>query len=122
MLKYVKSQRRYGFLITKELIFGFQILDLKDHSSASLKFTGYFYLYDIKIHDKVNTILEFSCSFYCLFQAKNDIILICKWINISMLRHRKSHRGFKLEILSLPVRGSRKAFLTLSRITKTSRY
>ena len=25
-----KSQRSYGFLITKELIFGFQILDLKD--------------------------------------------------------------------------------------------
>ena len=30
------SQRSYGFLITKELIFGFQILDLKDHFSASL--------------------------------------------------------------------------------------
>ena len=37
MLKYVKSQRSYDFLITKELIFGFQILDLKDHFSASLK-------------------------------------------------------------------------------------
>ena len=37
LLKYVKSQRTYGFLITKELIFGFQILDLKDHFSASLK-------------------------------------------------------------------------------------
>ena len=36
LLKYVKSQRRYGFLITKELIFGFQILDLKDQFSASL--------------------------------------------------------------------------------------
>ena len=36
LLKYVKSQRRYGFLITKELIFGFQILDLKVHFSASL--------------------------------------------------------------------------------------
>ena len=33
----VKSQRSYGFLITKELIFSFQILDLKDHFSASLK-------------------------------------------------------------------------------------
>ena len=31
LLKYVKSQRSYGFLITKELVFGFQILDLKDH-------------------------------------------------------------------------------------------
>ena len=37
LLKYVKSQRSYGFLITKELIFGFQILDFKDHFSASLK-------------------------------------------------------------------------------------
>ena len=36
LLKYVKSQRSYGFLIIKELIFGFQILDLKDHFSASL--------------------------------------------------------------------------------------
>ena len=36
LLQYVKSQRSYGFLITKELIFGFQILDLKDHFSASL--------------------------------------------------------------------------------------
>ena len=33
LLKNVKSQRSYGFLITKELIFGFQILDLKDHFS-----------------------------------------------------------------------------------------
>ena len=36
LLKYVKCQISYGFLITKELIFGFQILDLKDHFSASL--------------------------------------------------------------------------------------
>ena len=37
LLKYVKSQRSYGFLITKELIFGFQFLDLKNHFSASLR-------------------------------------------------------------------------------------
>ena len=37
LLKYGKSQRSYGFLITKELIFSFQILGLKDHFSASLK-------------------------------------------------------------------------------------
>ena len=36
LLKYVKSQRSYGFLITKKLIFDFQILDLKVHFSASL--------------------------------------------------------------------------------------
>ena len=29
LLKYVKSQRGYGFLITTELIFGFQILNLR---------------------------------------------------------------------------------------------
>ena len=37
LLKYVKSQRSYGFLVTKKLIFGFQILDLKVHFSASLR-------------------------------------------------------------------------------------
>ena len=37
LLKYVKSQRSYGFLITEDLIFGFQILDLKGHFSASLR-------------------------------------------------------------------------------------
>ena len=36
LLKYAKSQRNYGFLITKVRIFGFQILDLKDNFSASL--------------------------------------------------------------------------------------
>ena len=36
LLKYVKSQRRYGFLFTKKLIFGFQILNLNIHFSASL--------------------------------------------------------------------------------------
>ena len=38
LLKYVKSQRSYGFLIAKELIFGFQILDLKVHLAASLNY------------------------------------------------------------------------------------
>ena len=40
MLKYVKSQRSYGFLLTEELFFGFQILDLKDHFSGSLRITS----------------------------------------------------------------------------------
>ena len=39
LLKCVKSQGSYGSLITKELIFGFQIMDLKDHFSASLRTT-----------------------------------------------------------------------------------
>ena len=37
LLKYVKSQRSYDFLFTKELIFGFQILDLKDTSQPNMK-------------------------------------------------------------------------------------
>ena len=37
LLKYIKSQRSYGFLITKELIFGFQSLDLKDHLRKGCK-------------------------------------------------------------------------------------
>ena len=41
LLKYVESQRSSGFLITKELISGFQNLDLKDHFSASLTETQY---------------------------------------------------------------------------------
>ena len=36
LLEYVKSQRSYGFLITKKLILDFKILDLKVHFSASL--------------------------------------------------------------------------------------
>ena len=47
LLKYVKSQRSYGFLITKELIFGFRILDLKDHFSASLSRTYMIIVFDI---------------------------------------------------------------------------
>ena len=39
LLKYVKSQRSYVFLITKELVFGFQILVLKDYFLASLTVT-----------------------------------------------------------------------------------
>ena len=49
LLKYVKSQRSYGFLITKELIFGFQILDLKDHFSASLTTVIYGTIYKTRI-------------------------------------------------------------------------
>ena len=48
LLKYVKSQRSYGFLITKELTFDFQILDLKDHFSASLI--------------KILTLISYSCA------------------------------------------------------------
>ena len=35
LVNFVEIHRSYGSLITKELIFGFQILDLKDQFSAS---------------------------------------------------------------------------------------
>ena len=54
LFKYVKSQRSYGFLITKELIFGFQILDLKDHFSASLNSSGY------QINNRIILIFKFN--------------------------------------------------------------
>ena len=66
LLKYVKSQRSYGFLITKELIFDFQILDLKDHFSASLtmivivkldKFLEFFWK-ELKIQNYDETVLR----------------------------------------------------------------
>ena len=59
LLKYIKSQRNYGFLIAKELIFGFQILDLKDHFSASLKE------------------LQKKYVFVPADKAANSIILVC---------------------------------------------
>ena len=41
LLKYVKSQRSYGFLITKELIFGVQILDLNDLGFIKLSYVQF---------------------------------------------------------------------------------
>ena len=38
LLKYVESQRSYGFLVTKELIFGFQILDKRSLLSLLNKY------------------------------------------------------------------------------------
>ena len=57
LLKYVKSQRSYGFLITEELIFGFQILDLKDHFSAS-QVVNFFFL-SLKVFIKVGSYMRF---------------------------------------------------------------
>ena len=65
LFKYDRSQRTYGFLITKELIFGFQILDLKDHFSASLSFSHFslvFALFCICIF----IVNPFWVNFYCV--------------------------------------------------------
>ena len=68
LLKYVKSQRRYGFLITKELIFGFQILDLKDHFSASLMFRLKLLIINKSkgTHSKISVIAHFTLSSFTL--------------------------------------------------------
>ena len=77
LLKYVKSQRSYGFLITKELIFGFQILDLKDHFSASLNchsnFLNIFLASDSVSHKRLSLIgrflLQISTGFSLQFSS-----------------------------------------------------
>ena len=61
LLKYVKSHRSYGFLITKELIFGFQILDLKDHFSASLRSVNMSYDF-VKLFTSKFSNVRFICS------------------------------------------------------------
>ena len=70
LLKYVKSQRSYGFLITKELIFGFQILDLKVHFSASL--TDFrCILHSVRLQKWKVHLLGFKMSPYRKILAKN---------------------------------------------------
>ena len=97
LLKYVKSQRSYGFFITKELIFGFQILNLRDRFSASLisRWTlvmkDFFVCYIKKFNDFLGTsvwhprrsaylvdVLDISVGFVTPF-AHTDIIRGCKW-------------------------------------------
>ena len=89
LLKYVKSQKSHGFLITKELIFGFQILDLKDHFSASLM---------------VMALIEIFCSYLV---NKMEICLSHHWshsllhysvtFNISRQKDLKDHFSASLE-------------------------
>ena len=71
LLKYVKSQRSYGFLVPKELIFGFQVSDLKDHFSASLK-CCYFrsILFSIAHNDTMESWNVLSCSIIAYYQMK----------------------------------------------------
>ena len=73
LLKYVKSQRSYDFLITKELIVGFQILDLKDHFSASLIADFHKILFD-----KLPSIFFDSlCMLDYMLMPRPDLIIHC---------------------------------------------
>ena len=80
LLKYVKSERSYGFLITKKLIFGFQILDLKDHFSASLN------------HIRQAEINYYKGTFY---NKKNNIKKLREHIE-QLLTPIKQARSFKI--------------------------
>ena len=84
LLKYVTSQRNYGFLITKELIFGFQILDLKDHFLASLKRSIYEANCGLKYHQLLgNYRVHFLSRLYsyiitvCCLQSEHVLVLTC---------------------------------------------
>ena len=99
LLKYVKSQRNYGFLITTELIFGFQILDLKDHLSASLikkefrVFYGKTFQTLILRCCRLSTVTP-SCWFHgSSFKGFSIIFLFSDWLKSN---HLKSciERGF----------------------------
>ena len=93
LLKYVKSQRSYGFLITKELIFGFQILDLKDHFSASLN----------------NTLQQYKISLYGMFHVtwttfkfnRNQLGTVSAFVTITMLwSNQRVHQVTSEKLLS----------------------
>ena len=86
LLKYVKSQRSYGFLITKELIYGFQILDLKDHFSASLKciwneiLDNFIVLLESALKDKINAVYRLLITFLDPKLWRSEILKI-EWEN-----------------------------------------
>ena len=75
LLKYVKSQRSYGFLITKELIFGFQLLD---HFSASLSpvymntFLWRTISFSIKTQQLYSIYTSFSYRFHIVFSRLHE--------------------------------------------------
>ena len=71
LLKYVKSQRNYGFLITKELIFGFQILDLKDHFTASL----------IRSNPKLRLESFYSLAVWSQSEKSINQLEVCLWVD-----------------------------------------
>ena len=67
LLKYVKSQRSHGFLITKELIFGFQIFYLKDRFSASLSTSTVFYYFCLMFFVGLLKIIPLGVGFTTIF-------------------------------------------------------
>ena len=77
LLKQVKSQRSYGFLITKELIFGFEILDLV---VRQLK-------YRLKMIIQSERFRESSCK-YC-----TTAVVVEKNLAAFLACHRGSLRG-----------------------------
>ena len=95
LLKYVKSQRSYGFLITKELISGFQILDLKDHFSASLKWC-------ISENFRLKVLNTKTLLYRFLTYSSNILNLVSKRRNNSRTCLRSgSKEGFKAVNISI---------------------
>ena len=89
LLKYVKSQRSYGFLVTKELIFGFQILDLKDHFSASLTLFRPGFFYRLKVQGgSLGTFLMISGT------IKTNPMKLCTVI-VLLKTYQKTKRNFQ---------------------------
>ena len=77
-----------------------------------LKFTV-FYLYDVKIYDKMNTILEFSCSFYwlqCYFKPKRHHFDLSVNYHIHAKTQKILQRGSNFKVWALQFLGQRTLF------------
>ena len=114
LLKYVKSQRSYGFLITKELIFGFQILDLKDHFSGFLRLfssvsvsqslkIGLFYFGKSKLF-----CFKLVSTIFRLMKTRLNVCFMITSVKSCLLRRNDTYfqwtedrQGFQIEYLTL---------------------
>ena len=81
------SQRNYGFLITKELIFGFQILDLKVHFTASL---SNFMVFENDSDENERMTLRMTLTTLNLaYRLLNEPFLILMRYSLSLLKLEK---------------------------------
>ena len=99
LLKYVKSQRSYGFLITKELIFAFQILDLKDHFSASLRIARGDTFCTVCAANFPESILLLTTDITCPNQSSSNYNVLRPYTQIKLgvsTRHAKGSNLFSM--------------------------
>ena len=89
------SEGSHGFLITKELIFGFQILDLKDHFSASLNSLSQYHLFR---HFLRNKLILVKCDNCLLTKSFTQVAVIPAYSesNLPLNKNTKHSRNIEL--------------------------